>query len=116
MLILTPSSCVGRLLPEKSELFHGRVVPVRFEPLMVIQAPSPTPGTELAPLTMALMTGLVLITVTVVEIFTPGSLGHGGPGIPFAFHEPTTSTDSDAPCGCRSTCTFRTTVAAGLGP
>src|SRR5712692_8894068 len=50
-MTLTPSNCVGRLLPEKSEPVQVRVVADRFEPRMVIQVPGAMPGRKLAPLT-----------------------------------------------------------------
>src|SRR5579862_3178752 len=58
MVTLTPSSCVGRLFPKKSELPQTRVVPDRVEPRIVIQLPGPIPERKLAPFTTELTVGI----------------------------------------------------------
>src|ERR1039458_4021783 len=64
-MTLTPSNCVGRLLPKKSALVQLRVVADRFTPWIEIQVPGAIPGRKLAPFTTPLeeMEGPVGISV-----------------------------------------------------
>src|ERR1039458_8123995 len=50
-MTLTPSNCVGRLLPKKSALVQLRVTEDRLTPWIEIQVPGAIPGRKLAPFT-----------------------------------------------------------------
>src|ERR1039458_2990263 len=53
-MTLTPSNCVGRLLPKKSALVQLRVTEDRLTPWIEIQVPGAIPGRKLAPFTTPL--------------------------------------------------------------
>src|SRR5690242_10171458 len=54
----TPSSAVGKRLPEKSDSCHDRVNGDRFVPKILIQEAEPTTASKMAALTTARICGL----------------------------------------------------------